>query len=73
MIEMRQDNDMTDRDGLLYAKKKIELWWLIQQGMVYDENQIGQWRNWSYKWFTLKSKLNFHDQSNRMWSNMKSS
>ena len=22
MIEMRQDNDMTDRDGLLYAEKK---------------------------------------------------
>ena len=37
MMKTRQDNDMTDRTGLLYTKKKSELTWLILQDMEYDE------------------------------------
>lgn len=38
MMKRRQENDMTDRTGLLYAKKETELSCLIKQGTVYDED-----------------------------------
>ena len=33
-----QDNDMTDRIGMAYTKKKTKLLWLIRLDTVYDEN-----------------------------------
>ena len=47
MKKMRQDNDMTDRIGSLYAENETHLLWPIWQGMVYDKDEIGQWRDWS--------------------------
>ena len=46
MKKMRQDNDMTDHIGSLYAENETHLLWLIRQGMVYDKDEIGQWRDW---------------------------
>ena len=42
MMKTIQDNDMTDRIGSLYVENETELSCQIQQGTVYDENQIRQ-------------------------------
>ena len=39
---MRQDYNVTDCTGAVYAKIKIELLWLIRQDVVYHENQKEQ-------------------------------
>ena len=49
MTKTKQDNDMTNSIGLVYAKTEIELSRLIWPGAVYDENQTWQWRDWLYK------------------------
>ena len=46
---MRQYNDMIDRISTLYVENKTEILWLIQWGTVYEEDQIGQQCEWSYK------------------------
>ena len=38
MMKTRQDNDITDCTGVIYAKNDDELLWLIEQDVVYDEN-----------------------------------
>ena len=50
MEKTRLENDVTGRISLVYAKIKIESWLLepIWLSVVYDENQIGQWRDRSY-------------------------
>ena len=50
MMKMRQDNNMTDHEGPLYTENETELLWLIQQEMVYDEDQTIQQCDWSYKY-----------------------
>ena len=42
VIKTKQDNDMTNCKGAVYAKNNIELSWLIGLGVDGDENQIGQ-------------------------------
>ena len=39
MIKARQDNDVTDHTGVIYAKNEIELSWSIEQDAVYHEKQ----------------------------------
>ena len=41
-MKTRQDNDVTDHIGLLYAKIESELSGPISPGVVYDENQKEQ-------------------------------
>ena len=40
---------MTDHTDTVYTKNETELSWLIESGIVCDENQKGQWRDQSYK------------------------
>lgn len=46
IMKTKQNNDITDRTGTIYAKNDTELSWLIEPGVVYDENQIGQQHDW---------------------------
>lgn len=39
MIKIKQDNNVIDRIGLLYAKNDNELLGPIRLGVVYDENR----------------------------------
>ena len=38
MMKAKQDNDVTDRTGVIYAKNDNEPSWPIEQNIVYDEN-----------------------------------
>lgn len=42
-MKTRHDNDMIDCIGVVYVENDNELSWPIKSGVVYDENQIGQW------------------------------
>ena len=42
MTKTRHDNDMTNHTIVDYTKNETEQSWSIEQGVVYDENQIGQ-------------------------------
>ena len=46
-MKTRQDNDMTNRTSAIYAKKETKLSWPIGSNVVYDENSIGKWHDWS--------------------------
>ena len=37
-MKTKQDNDVIDRIGVIYAKNDTELSWLIGHGVVCDEN-----------------------------------
>ena len=49
-MKTRHDNDMTDHTGFVYSKTEKELLGPIWLSAVYDENQIGQQPNRSYKY-----------------------
>lgn len=49
MLKTRQDNNVTDHISLVYTETKIELSGPIWSSSVYDENQIGQWYDRSYR------------------------
>ena len=49
VMKTGKDNNMTEHIGLAYTKTKTELLGIIWPGVVYDENQKGQWRDWSYR------------------------
>ena len=49
VMKTRQDNDVTNRIGLVYVKTKPQFSGPIWSGAVYDENQIRQWRDWYYR------------------------
>ena len=53
-----QDNDVTCCAGAVYDKNNIELSWPIRSGADYDENQIGQLRDLSYR-CGLRKKWNW--------------
>ena len=40
-MKSRQDNDITDCIGAIYAKIRTELSWSIGQDVVYHEKQMG--------------------------------
>ena len=62
MMKTKQDNDMTDHIGLVYAKIKTELLWAIWPSAIYDENQIGKGCDWSYRCgLRQKWKLSYRD------------
>ena len=45
----RQDNDVINHKGVISVEYNIELSRSIQQCMVYDEDENGQWRDWSHR------------------------
>lgn len=49
MIKTRQDNDVTHHTGPLYTENETKLSCPIQQGTIYDDDHIRQWRDWSYR------------------------
>ena len=49
MPKTRQENDINNLKDVAYAKNKTELLWLKGLGVIYDENQIRQWHDQSYK------------------------
>ena len=55
-MKMRQDNDVTDLVGPLYAENETELSWLIQYDMVYGGDQTWQRRDWSYMCDLLRNQ-----------------
>ena len=57
----KHDNNMTDHIGLVYVENKIELLWLIWQGVIWERNQLEQWCDWTYRWSMLKTILNCRD------------
>ena len=38
MMKTRQDNNVIDRTGVVYAENEIKLSWPIQPGTLYGEN-----------------------------------
>lgn len=46
--KIRQDKDVTDCVGVIYAKNETKLWWPIRSGLVCYHNKIGQRRDWLY-------------------------
>ena len=55
MKKVKLDNDVTDHIGLVYTKIETKLWAPIWLDEVYDENQIGQWPDQSYR-YNLRRK-----------------
>lgn len=49
VIKSKQDNDLTDRIGMVYTENETEMSLSIELGAVGDENQTGQWPAWSYR------------------------
>ena len=45
MMKMRQDKNVIDHTGAIYAENETELSWLIRNGVDYDEDETGQWLN----------------------------
>ena len=50
MTKMKQDNNVIDHTSLLYTENETELSCPIGQGTVYDQNQMGQRRDCSYRY-----------------------
>ena len=48
-MNTKEDNDVIDHIGIVYIKNNTKLSWPIGSGGNYDENQIGQWHDWSYR------------------------
>lgn len=40
-MKTKQNNDLTDCIGAVYAEDDIEMWWSTGLGMICDKNQIG--------------------------------
>lgn len=49
MMKNKQENVVTDCTGVVYTENETELSWSIEPSAVCDENQIGQWKDQSYK------------------------
>lgn len=63
MTKAKQDNNMIDRIGVVYAKNDIELSGPLRLGAFKDENKTGQQHDRSYGESTSKVILKYGDQS----------
>ena len=63
---------MIDLTSVVYVENDTELSWLFTLGVTYDKNQIGNNVTWPIilVWSMSKSKLNYHDLSNKVRSIM---
>ena len=57
MMKTKQDNDLIDCIGVIYAETKIELLGPIKLSVVCYQNQTRQWHDWSYR-YDLHQKQN---------------
>ena len=57
---------MTDHIGAFSIENDIELSWMIELGVIYDENKIGQWQNRSTGAVYIEMILNFRDWLDRV-------
>ena len=64
MMKTSQDNDVINLTSPLYAENETQLLWLIQWDIVYDEDQIGQQHDWSYR-CSLHRKWNWIAMTNQ--------
>ena len=48
-MKTKEDNNVIDCTDVVYAKNDVELLWPIRPSADYDEKQIGQLRDWSYR------------------------
>lgn len=49
MTKTKEDNNLIDYTGVVYAENDIELSWPIELGVDYDENHIEQLCEWLYR------------------------
>ena len=69
VMKTRQNNDVTNCTGTVYAENEIELSRSIKKGVDNDKIQLGQWRDWLYNCgLRKKTKLNCHDRLDWVWS-----
>ena len=69
MMKTRLDNDVIDCIGMLYNKNEIEWLCPIQQGMVCDEDKIGQRCDWLQR-CGLRRNRNLNVMTNQMGCNL---
>lgn len=71
VTKTRQDNNGTNSIGLVYAKNKIELLWLIGLSTVCDDNQTEQRRDRSYRCVYAKNENEYmlKNYKELLWSN----
>lgn len=56
---------MIDRKGVTFIEYDTKLLWLIEQCVVYDEDETIKWQDQSYRSsLHRKTKLNCYDRSN---------
>ena len=48
-MKMTLHNNVTNRTGAVYAENYSKLSWPIRHGAIYDENDIRQQCDWSYR------------------------
>ena len=48
LTNTKEDKDMTDRIGVVYAENDTKLLWLIRSSANCDKNEIGQLYDWLY-------------------------
>ena len=57
-----ESNHVIGRRGAMCAENYIKISWPIKLAIIYDENQIGQWHDQSYKCGLRKKMiLNYSD------------
>ena len=67
-MKSRQENNMINHIVAVYVKNDTKLSWPIKSGEIYNENQIGQRHDRSYKYGLCqkKKKLNYRDLSDQV-------
>ena len=56
MMKTKQDNNETDGTSVVYAENETKLSWSIGPCTIYDKNQTGQRRDWSYRFGLLQNR-----------------
>ena len=49
VMKAKENNNVTNCTIAVYAKNSVELSWPIRPSANYDENQIDELRDWSYR------------------------
>ena len=67
-MKTRQDNDVTNCTGVVYAKNEIEFLWSIRLSVMCDKNQTGQQRDQLilHLGSMKKTKLHYCDWSDQV-------
>lgn len=71
MTKTKQGNNVIDSIGMVYDKNITKLSRPIRLGMAYDKTKYNTMWSIFHVRSTLKIKLSYHDQLDRVWSVMK--